>query len=96
MAAILGDILKYLKVNKEINRDNLFFRLVTDATFGVFILSSIIAGLTSHFGDPIICHSEESNPLISSHCWLHGTRDLDGSLELYLKLLYFLYKKLNL
>jgi len=82
MAAILGDILKYLKVKKEINRDNLFFRIVTDATFGVFILSSIIAGLTSHFGKPIICHSEEENPLISSHCWLHGTRDLDGSLEL--------------
>ena len=82
MAAILGDILKYLKVTKEITRDNVFFRIVTDASFGIFILSSIIAGMTTYIGQPIKCHGDGANPLTELHCWLHGTRDLRSDLEL--------------
>jgi len=80
MAAILGDILKYLKVSKEINRDNVVFRVLTDASFGVFVLSAIIGGMSTYIGDPIVC--QEKSAIIEAHCWLHGTRDLDGSLEL--------------
>ena len=73
-ADLLGDIFQYLKLTKEVTKDNVAFRIVTAGSFGVFILSAGLAGLTTWFGDPIVCHGKETNMLIEAQCWIHGTR----------------------
>ena len=55
-AALLEDVLKYLKLNKEITKDNFAFRIVTVGSFGIFMLCSILNGLTTYFGEAIVCH----------------------------------------
>ena len=56
-AALLEDVLKYLKLNKEITKDNFAFRIVTVGSFGIFMLCSILSGLTTYFGEKaIVCH----------------------------------------
>jgi len=76
MAEILKNVLEYLKVNKEVTKDNVAFRIVTVGSFGIFMLCSILNGVTIKFGDPIICHGRE--PLMEAECWLHGSYDLDN------------------
>jgi len=75
-AAFLGDILQYLKISKDTTKDNVAFRLVTKGSFGVFLICAGLAGLTTWFGDPIVCHSKETNMVIESYCWIHGTVNL--------------------
>jgi len=79
MADLLKNVLEYLKVKKEITKDNVAFRIVTVGSFGVFMLCSFLNGLTIYLGNPIICGGDNT-PLIQAHCWLHGSYDLDGSL----------------
>ena len=75
-AAFLGDILQYLKISKDTTKDNVAFRLVTKGSFGVFLICAGLAGLTTWFGDPIVCHESETNKVIESYCWIHGTVNL--------------------
>ena len=75
MADLLKDALKYLKVNKVVTKDNVAFRIVTVGSFGIFMMCAILNGLTSYFGDPIIC--KDRNPLVETECWLHGSYDMN-------------------
>jgi len=74
------DLFGYLNIRKEINKDNVVFRIVTSGSFSVLIISALVCGLTSYFGDPIVCDTEDTDgstntrELIEAHCWLHGTR----------------------
>ena len=76
MADLLKDALKYLKVNKVVTKDNVAFRIVTVGSFGIFMMCAILNGLTSYFGDPIICKDRDS--LMEAECWMHGSYDLDN------------------
>ena len=73
-AALIGDVANYLKLTKEVTKDNVVFRIVTAGSFGVLMLSAGLAGLTTFFGEPIVCKNKEGNPLIEPYCWIHGTR----------------------
>merc|ERR1712141_400682 len=79
-AAILDDVLKYLKINKEITKDNFAFRIVTVGSFGIFMLCAILNGLTTYFGGKaIVCHvqeKEEFQEIIEQYCYMHGSYDL--------------------
>ena len=84
-AAILLDTFKnHLNINKAITKDNISFRVITTGSFAVLITCSIIGGLTTYLGDPIVCEKKGDHriELIEAHCWLHGTRDLDNKLGL--------------
>jgi len=80
MADLLKNVLEYLKVNKPVTKDNVAFRIVTVGSFGVFMLCSILNGLTIQFGNPIVCDGSSNTPLIETHCWLHGSYDLRKNL----------------
>merc|ERR1712226_953986 len=77
-AAILDDVLKYLKINKEITKDNFAFRIVTVGSFGIFMLCSILNGLTTYFGEAIVCDGapEEKQKIMEQYCYMHGSYDL--------------------
>jgi hypothetical protein len=75
-AALLGDIANYLKLTKEVTKDNVVFRIVTAGSFGLLILSAGLTGLTAQFGDAIVCKSKEANPVMEAYCWIHGTRPI--------------------
>merc|ERR1712141_935621 len=79
-AALLEDVLKYLKLNKEITKDNFAFRIVTVGSFGIFMLCSILSGLTTYFGEKaIVCHvpgKEEFQEIMEQYCYMHGSYDL--------------------
>ena len=79
-AALLEDVLKYLKINKEITKDNFAFRIVTVGSFGIFMLCSILSGLTTYFGEKaIVCHvpeKEEFQEIMEQYCYMHGSYDL--------------------
>merc|ERR1712029_313053 len=78
MADLLKNVLQYLKVKKEITKDNVAFRIVTVGSFGIFMLCSIINGVTIYAGHPIICDEKAAigTELIEAQCWLHGSYDL--------------------
>merc|ERR1712047_16609 len=79
-AALLEDVLKYLKVNKEITKDNFAFRIVTVGSFGIFMLCSILNGLTTYFGDAIVCDGAgEKQKIMEQYCYMHGSYDLKQS-----------------
>ena len=80
MADILKNVLEYLKVNKEVTKDNVAFRIVTVGSFGIFMMCAILNGLTIYFGNPIICDGTSNTPLIEAHCWMHGSYDLRNDL----------------
>ena len=82
---LLG-LLEHLKFTKEVTKDNFTFRLLTQISFGIFILCSLLGGLTTYIQDPIKCHITDDivkvdKDVFEAHCWLHGTRDLSEKLE---------------
>ena len=82
MAAILEGVLKYLKVTEEVVRDNWTFRVVTVYSFGIFMLSTILNGLTVYFGDPIVCDGSSNYTLMTDYCRVHGAYNLDKTVIL--------------
>jgi len=76
MAEILKNVLEYLKVNKEVTKDNVAFRIVTVGSFNIFMLCSILNGWTSYFGKPITCDGSTGEALMEINCWLHGSYNL--------------------
>jgi len=80
MADLLKNVLEYLKVNKEVTKDNVAFRIVTVGSFGIFMMCAILNGLTIYFGNPIICQDTANKPLTEAHCWMHGSYDLRNDL----------------
>ena len=75
-ADFIGNFANYLKLTKEVTKDNVAFRIVTAGSFGVLMVSAALAGFSAWFGDPIVCQGEETNLIISSACWIHGTRPI--------------------
>ena len=77
MADLLKNVLEYLKVKKEVTKDNVAFRIVTVGSFGIFMMCAFLNGLTLQFGDPIIC--KDRDQLMETNCWYHGSYDLNKS-----------------
>jgi len=78
MADLLKNVLEYLKVNKKVTKDNVAFRIVTVGSFGIFMLCSILNGLTSYVSTPITCDGSSKEPLMEINCWLHGSYNLSS------------------
>lgn len=68
---------------KDINRDNLVFKLFTQLSVGLCLLATVLVGASQYFGQPIICsHQTEINgDLIEAYCWIHGSRHVQGILQ---------------
>merc|ERR1711953_1153505 len=80
MADLLKNVLQYLKVKKEITKDNVAFRIVTVGSFGIFMLCSILNGLTTYFGGAIVCHGAgDKQKIMEQYCYMHGSYDLKQS-----------------
>merc|ERR1712227_509418 len=83
MAAIgrdFFDFLKTLNIKKEVNKDNWVFRVATAGSYSVLIICIIIYGLTTYFGNPIVCDARKDKSggsnereFSEAYCWLHGT-----------------------
>ena len=75
--AQLVDELKSLVQYKEVNDDNIVFKLFTRVSFAICILSSVVVMATQYFGDPIHCdkglHNINSD-VFKSYCWIHGSK----------------------
>ena len=84
---VLETILPYLKINKEVTKDNVTFRILTELNCGIFVACSIFVCSYSWIGDPIKCkyptgiNTESEAEFIDNFCWIHGTRDLGTQLN---------------
>jgi len=74
------DFLKTLNIKKEVNKDNWVFRVATAGSYSVLIICIIIYGLTTYFGNPIVCDARKDKSggsnereFSEAYCWLHGT-----------------------
>jgi len=83
MSKIFGDIKSQLQgvlKIKDVNSDNVVFKLYYKATFALLIAAAVLVGATTLIGDPINC--DESGKVFEDHCWIHGAnRTGAGSLE---------------
>ena len=83
---VLESILPYLNINKEVTKDNVTFRILTELAFGTFMACSILVGSTSFIGEAITCtgykntDDTEDTEFANTYCWIHGTRDLVGKI----------------
>merc|ERR1712012_550712 len=74
------DFLKTLNIKKEVNKDNWVFRVATAGSYSVLIICIITYGLTTYFGNPIVCDARADKTggtslkeLYEAYCWVHGT-----------------------
>jgi len=83
MSKIFGDIKSQLQgvlKIKDVNSDNVVFKLFYKATFALLIGSAGLVAATSLIGDPINC--DEPGKVFEDHCWIHGAnRTGVGSVE---------------
>ena len=73
MAELIGNILKYFKF-EEIDIDNWVFKLYYQASFGIFLLGSMIGVMSQYFGKPIACDFlGVDRSMAAEYCWIHGS-----------------------
>jgi len=67
---------------KDVNSDNVTFKLFYKASFGLCLFSSLLVGATQNWGDPIECHQTIegtiSDKVFENHCWIHGTKRIES------------------
>merc|ERR1712122_75825 len=88
MAAIgrdFFDFLQTLNIKKEVNKDNWVFRVATAGSYSVLIICIITYGLTTYFGNPIVCDARHDKTggnnlreFSEAYCWVHGTANFTG------------------
>jgi len=68
---------------KDINSDNVTFKLFYKASFGLCLFSCLLGAATQYWGNPINCSKAEGGvdqKTFESHCWIHGTQRIkEGS-----------------
>jgi len=66
---------------KDINSDNVTFKLFYKASFGLCLFSCLLVAATQYWGNPINCSKAESGGVdlktFESHCWIHGTQRIE-------------------
>merc|ERR1711953_1641129 len=78
-AGFYGTVLDHLKIfKKEVEDENLVFKMFTKATFVLFILCAVLVSTSEFFGNPIIC--ENGNDMVHAFCWINGAKHVEHSL----------------
>merc|ERR1712062_427423 len=78
-AGFYGTVLDHLKIfKKEVEDENLVFKMFTKATFVLFILCAVLVSTSEFFGNPIIC--ENGNDTVHAFCWINGAKHVEHSL----------------
>ena len=75
MAEILNTLKSYIKV-KEIDEDNLTFKLFYRVSVGLCMLGVVLVAATQYIGSPIQCNIHDDSVdlgMFQAHCWIHGT-----------------------
>ena len=73
MAELIGNVLKYFKF-EDIDIDNWVFKLYYQASFGIFLLGSMIGVMSQYFGKPISCDFlGVDRSMAAEYCWIHGS-----------------------
>ena len=83
MAFVVSTLKEYLNVfKKEVEDENIVFKLFTRASFVLCLLSAVVVGTTEFFGAPIICDITKNirQELFDAFCWINGAThfDLEG------------------
>ena len=77
-AGIYDTVLKHLNIfKKEVEDENLVFKMFTKATFVLFILCAVLVSTSEFFGNPIIC--ENGNDMVHAFCWINGAKHIEHS-----------------
>merc|ERR1712062_481621 len=78
-AGFYSTVLDHLKIfKKEVEDENLVFKMFTKATFVLFILCAVLVSTSEFFGNPIIC--ENGNDMVHAFCWINGAKHVEHSL----------------
>jgi len=78
-AGFYDTVLKHLTIfKKEVEDENLVFKMFTKATFVLFILCAVLVSTSEFFGNPIIC--ENGNDMVHAFCWINGAKHVAHSL----------------
>jgi len=71
---------------KDINSDNVTFKLFYKVSFGLCIFSCLLVAATQYWGNPINCSMTSSSvdqKTFESHCWIHGTKRIEDNQKLF-------------
>ena len=78
-AGFYGTVLDHLKIfKKEVEDENLVFKMFTKATFVLFIVCAVLVSTSEFFGKPITCIG--GNDEIHAFCWINGAKHINHSL----------------
>ena len=79
MAFVVSTLTEYLNVfKKEVEDENIVFKLFTRASFALCLLSAVMVGTTEFFGAPIICGTTGiRQELFDAFCWINGATHFD-------------------
>ena len=92
MAFVVSTLTEYLNVfKKEVEDENIVFKLFTRASFALCLLSAVMVGTTEFFGAPIVCGTKSQGirqELFEAFCWINGathfelkTKDLENKMS---------------
>ena len=74
-AGIYTTLLGYLDIfKKEIEDENIVFKMFTKATFVLFIMCAFLVTTAEFFGTPIIC--DKGDDMVNAFCWINGAKHL--------------------
>ena len=74
---IYSTLLNHLNVfKKEIEDENIVFKMFTKATFVLFIMCAVLVTSAEFFGSPIIC---DGNDMVNAFCWINGAKHVSNS-----------------
>ena len=74
-AGIYTTLLGYLDIfKKEIEDENIVFKMFTKATFVLFIMCAVLVTTAEFFGTPIIC--SKGDDMVNAFCWINGAKHL--------------------
>ena len=70
---IYSTLLDHLNVfKKEIEDENIVFKMFTKATFVLFIMCAFLVTTAEFFGTPIIC--SKGDDMVNAFCWINGAK----------------------
>ena len=77
-AGIYDTVLKHLTIfKKEVEDENLVFKMFTKATFVLFILCAVLVSTSEFFGEKIICQG--GSDIVHAFCWINGAKHVPES-----------------
>ena len=79
VTGLVKDLLGVFKI-KEVDSDNVTFKLFYKASFGFCLFSSLLVAGSQYWGDPIECAQSTNHidaTVFENHCWIHGTQRIE-------------------